>query len=266
VNGRISDRSFPRYLRIRIFLKRYLREIDRFLMQSEIYAKRIEEMGAAPERVRVAGSLKFDAAPGGAAPASARVTPKGRPVLVAGSTLDPEERILLSIFERLRTEVPALFLVLAPRHAPRFDAVGDLAGSRGLRVARRSRGDSAEKADVLLLDTLGELASVYAEADYAFVGGSLAPWGGHNIIEPASWGKPVLFGPHMQNFADVARIFVDAGAAVQVEDEAQLESALRALLASRERCEELSRKALAVVAENRGAAGRTVAALKELLP
>jgi 3-deoxy-D-manno-octulosonic-acid transferase len=266
VNGRISDRSFPGYLRIRIFLKRYLREIDRFLMQSETYAKRIEEMGASKDRVRVAGSLKFDAVPDGAAPISARLTPKGRPVLVAGSTLDPEERILFSVFERLRTEVPALFLVLAPRHAPRFDAVSELAVSSGLRVARRSRGDDAEKADVLLLDTLGELASVYAEADYAFVGGSLAPWGGHNIIEPASWGKPVLFGPHMQNFADVARIFLEAGAAIQVEDEAQLESALRELLSSRERCEELSRKALAVVAENRGAAARTVAALKEILP
>jgi 3-deoxy-D-manno-octulosonic-acid transferase len=162
--------------------------------------------------------------------------------------------------------VPALFLVLAPRHAPRFDAVSELAVSRGFRVARRSRGDDVERADVLLLDTLGELASVYAEADCAFVGGSLAPWGGHNIIEPASWGKPVLFGPHMQNFADVARIFLDAGAAIQVEDEAQLESGLRELLGSRERREELSRKALAVVAENRGAASRTVAAMKELLP
>ena len=118
---------------------------------------------------------------------------------------------------------------------------------------------------MLLLDTLGELASVYAEADFAFVGGSLASWGGHNIIEPASWGKPVLFGPHMQNFADIARIFLDAGAAIQVKDEAELESALRDLLARRERREELSRKALAVVTENRGAARRTVSAMREML-
>jgi 3-deoxy-D-manno-octulosonic-acid transferase len=148
---------------------------------------------------------------------------------------------------------------------PRFDAVWELASSRGLRVARRSRGEDAREADVLLLDTLGELASVYAEADYAFVGGSLASWGGHNIIEPASWGKPVLFGPHMQNFSDIARVFLDAGAAIQVRDEAELESSLRGLLGNRERCEELSRKARAVVDENRGAAGRTVSALREIL-
>ena len=266
VNGRISDRSFPGYLRIRYFLKRYLTEIDRFLMQSEAHARRIEEMGAAPSSVRVAGSLKFDAAPDGAAKPSARVTPEGRPILVAGSTLEPEERILFSVFERLRISAPDLFLVVAPRHAPRFDAVWKLASCRGLRVARRSRGEDMGDADVLLLDTLGELASVYAEADYAFVGGSLASWGGHNIIEPGAWGKPVLFGPHMQNFADVARIFLDAGAAIRVADEAELESALRDLLARPERCEELSRKALDVVAGNRGAAARTVSALKELLP
>jgi 3-deoxy-D-manno-octulosonic-acid transferase len=264
-NGRISDRSFPGYLRVRFFLKRAVSEIDRFLMQSETYARRIEAMGAPPEAVRVVGSLKFDPAPAGAAGAPARVTPKGRRILVAGSTLDPEERILLSVFQRLRVEAPDLFLVLAPRHVPRFDAAWDLVFSEGLGVARRSRGEDPAAADVLLLDTLGELASLYAEADYAFVGGSLASWGGHNIIEPASWGKPVLFGPHMQNFSDIARIFLDAGAALQVRDEAELESALRDLLASRERCEELSRKARAVVAENRGAASRTVSAIREIL-
>jgi len=265
VNGRISDRSFPGYLRIRFFLKRCLKEIDRFLMQSETYARRIEEMGAAPSSVRVVGSLKFDAAPDGASEPAARVTPEGRRVLVAGSTLDPEERIVFSVFERLRVPAPDLFLVVAPRHVPRFDAVWELASSRGLRVARRSSGERVGDADVLLLDTLGELASVYAEADYAFVGGSLASWGGHNIIEPARFGKPVLFGPHMQNFADVARIFLDAGAALQVKDEAELESALRDLLERRERRDELSNKARAVVAENRGAARRTVDELKEIL-
>jgi 3-deoxy-D-manno-octulosonic-acid transferase len=106
---------------------------------------------------------------------------------------------------------------------------------------------------------------VYAEADVAFVGGSLASWGGHNIIEPASWGKPVLFGPHMQNFLDVARIFLEGGGALQVKDEADLESALRDLLARPERREEISRRALAVVAANRGAASRTAGALEELL-
>jgi 3-deoxy-D-manno-octulosonic-acid transferase len=265
VNGRISDRSFPGYLRIRFFLRRYLREIDRFLMQSETYARRIEQMGAKPSEIRVAGSLKFDAAPSATRSHPTRLTPTGRPILVAGSTLDPEERILLSVFERLSTSSPDLFLVLAPRHLPRFDMVWELASKKGLKVARRSRKESVESADVLLLDTLGELASVYAEADLAFVGGSLASWGGHNIIEPASCGTPVVFGPHMQNFADVARIFLDAGAAIQVRDEEELESALRDLLSSRERREALARRASQVVEQNRGAAGRSVSMLKELV-
>ncbi len=265
VNGRISDRSFPGYLRIRFFLRRYLREIDLFLMQSEVYARRIQEMGAPPAAIRVTGSLKFDAVPSGAGPRGARVTPEGRTVLVAGSTLDPEEQILLSVCERLSISSPDLFLVIAPRHLPRFDAVWELASARGLRVARRSRKESVDDADVLLLDTLGELASIYAEADLAFVGGSLASWGGHNIIEPASCGTPVLFGPHMQNFADVARIFLDAGAAIQVRDEAELENVLRDLLASPERRAALGTKASEVVERNRGAAGRSVSALKELV-
>ncbi|MGH9335615.1 MAG: 3-deoxy-D-manno-octulosonic acid transferase [Vicinamibacteria bacterium] len=266
VNGRISDRSFPGYLRIRFFLRRYLREFDRFLMQDDTYARRIAEIGATERLVRVTGSLKFDAPLNGSAPRSARLTPEGRRILIGGSTLDPEERILLSVFERLRRSTPGLFLVLAPRHVPRFDEVYELARSRGLTIARRSRGESAGGVDVLLLDTLGELASIYAEADIVFVGGSLASWGGHNIIEPASLGKPVLFGPHMHNFADIARLFLENDAAVQVKDEDDLERALRELLARPERCGELSKKALDVVSENRGAATRSVAELKALLP
>ncbi|HEY7820651.1 MAG TPA: glycosyltransferase N-terminal domain-containing protein, partial [Vicinamibacteria bacterium] len=267
VNGRISDRSYPGYLRIRPFFERFLQEIDRFLMQSETYAERIRKMGARASSIEVVGSLKFDSDGASSSPRP-RVTPAGRPIVVAGSTLDPEERILLSVFERLRSDVSGLFLVIAPRQAPRFDAVFELASSRGFRVARRSLVTlpaGAESADVLILDTLGELASVYAEADVAFVGGSLASWGGHNIIEPASWGKPVLFGPHMQNFIDVARIFLEAGAALQVNDETELESALRDLLLRPERRDELSRRALAVVASNRGAASRTTGVLEELL-
>jgi 3-deoxy-D-manno-octulosonic-acid transferase len=266
VNGRISDRSFPRYRRVRPFLKRYLAEVDRFLMQSELYARRIVELGAPDEAVRVAGSLKFDADHGGAEERKERITPTGRPVLIGGSTLAPEETILLSVFERLRAGRPDLFLVLAPRHPARFDEVYDLAKARGLAVARRSQSPTANAgADVLILDTLGELASVYAEGEAVFVGGSLAAWGGHNIIEPASKGKPVLFGPHMQNFADIARLFLDADAAIQVASERDLERAFRELLEEPARREALARRALRVIEGNRGAADRTVAALEELL-
>jgi 3-deoxy-D-manno-octulosonic-acid transferase len=283
VNGRISDRSFPRYRVIRSFLKRFLAEVDRFLMQSALYAGRIGELGAAPASIRVVGSLKFDAdldldldLDSGSGSGSdsqvtreerSRVTPEGRRVLIAGSTLDPEEGALLSIFERLRATWPELFLVLAPRHPARFDEVYALATARGLGVARRSRPEaSPPDADVLVLDTLGELASLYAEAEVVFVGGSIATWGGHNIIEPAAKGKPVLFGPHMQNFAEIARLFLEADAAVQVQDAGELERALRDLLEHPSKREELSRRAREVVERNRGAADRTVASLRELLP
>jgi 3-deoxy-D-manno-octulosonic-acid transferase len=186
-------------------------------------------------------------------------------VLIGGSTLDPEESILLSVFERLRRSVHDLFLILAPRQPARFETVFDLARRRGLRVVKRSTAASFQEADVLVLDTLGELAAVYEEADYVFVGGSLAPWGGHNIIEPASHRKPVLFGPHMQNFSDIARLFLDANAAIQVRSEDELERALLDLAERPERRDELVENAARVVEENRGAADRTVAALRELL-
>jgi 3-deoxy-D-manno-octulosonic-acid transferase len=267
VNGRISDRSYPGYRRIRLFFRHYLAEVDRFLMQSELYARRVEALGAPAESVRVVGSLKFDGAGNGAPALSPRVTPEGRPILIAGSTLEPEEKILLSVLARLRGSFPDLYLVIAPRHPARFDEVAELARASGLRVARRSQSEpSAREADVLVLDTLGELASLYAEADVVFVGGSLATWGGHNIIEPASHGKPVLFGPHMQNFADIARLFLDAEAALQVKDETSLESTLRELLLSPELRGALSRRALDIVSANRGAADRTVAELKAIVP
>ena len=263
--GRISDRSFPRYRKVRGFMKRFLAEVDGFCMQSELDRDRIEALGASPERVRVSGNLKFDAI----APTLARgerVFPENRRVLVAGSTLDPEEEELLYVFESLSRDAPDLFLVIAPRHPPRFDMVAELVRARGHHVTRRSNpGADADNADVMILDTLGELASLYEQADYVFVGGSLADWGGHNIIEPASKGKPVVFGPHMRNFVDVARRFVEGNAAVQVQDRHELETVLRDWIENPGRARELSDNTTRVIADNRGASERTVAALKELL-
>ena len=263
--GRISDRSFPRYRKVRGFMKRFLAEVDGFCMQSELDRDRIEALGASPERVRVSGNLKFDAI----APTLARgerVFPENRRVLVAGSTLDPEEEELLYVFESLSRDAPDLFLVIAPRHPPRFDMVAELVRARGHHVTRRSNpGADADNADVMILDTLGELASLYEQADYVFVGGSLADWGGHNIIEPASKGKPVVFGPYMRNFADVARRFVEGNACVQVQDRHELETVLRDWIENPGRARELSDNTTRVIADNRGASERTVAALKELL-
>ena len=263
-NGRISDGSFPRYEAIAGVMKHYLEQVDMFCMQDELYAERIAALGAPASKIKRTGSLKFDALP--QAPSrDGRVVPDGRRILVGGSTSAGEEAALLSIFESLRKDYPDLFLVLAPRHAPRFDDVYELARGRDLRIARRSTPNAMPAdPDVLILDTLGELASLYREADYVFVGGSLANQGGHNIIEPASEGKPVLFGPHMQNFADIARSFLEAEAVVQVEDAPALEAALRELIESPDRARILGERARRVVEEQRGASERTVNVLKEL--
>jgi 3-deoxy-D-manno-octulosonic-acid transferase len=246
-------------------MKRVLAEVDSFCMQNELYRERVEALGAPPERARVTGSLKFDAI----APSFAgeRAFPENRRVLIAGSTLEPEERQLLYVFESLSREAPDLFLVIAPRHPPRFDAVADLVRRRGHRFVRRSQAetDADPGADVMILDTLGELAALYEQADYVFVGGSLADWGGHNIIEPASKGKPVVFGPHMQNFADVAKLFVEERAAVQVLDRAELEAVLREWIENPRSALEIAERTTRVIEDNRGASERTVAALQELL-
>jgi len=267
--GRISDRSFPRYRRVRRFMKRFLAEVDIVCVQNELYRDRIEALGVAPERIRVTGSLKFDAV-GAPSPfgksSSERVFPEDRRILVAGSTLDPEEAMLLRVFESLSRDAPDLFLVLAPRHPPRFDAVVELVRKRGHRVLRRSQPeDVTEDADVMILDTLGELAGLYREADYVFVGGSLVDAGGHNIIEPASQQKPVVFGPDMRNFADIARLFLDAEATVQVQDRRELESVLREWIENPRSAHDLAERTRAVIEDNRGASNKTVAALKELL-
>jgi 3-deoxy-D-manno-octulosonic-acid transferase len=268
VNGRISDRSYPRYRRIRLFMRRFVRYIDCFCMQSKRYAERIIELGADPSRVKVTGSLKFDAdVPGGGKPSAAsQLIPRKRPVLVAGSTLAPEEEMLLDVYSQLKAEHKDLFLLLAPRHPDRFDEVVELASSGPWKTVRRTAlKEPALDAEVMVLDTLGELASVYACADVVFVGGSLATWGGHNLIEPALVGKPILFGPHMSNFREMASMFLEADGAVQVVDREGLRDALEGLLADPKRRALLGENARRLVEENRGAGKKTIDAAREIL-
>ena len=223
VNGRISTRSFPRYRKARRFLSRVLSEIDLFLMQGEAHAERIRALGAPADRVQVTGNLKFDAvAPGRVPERLARLLQGGtapRPLWVAGSTVGGEEELVLSAFHRVRERVPQARLLVAPRHPERFAAVPALVEAAGFRCLRRSALDPAAWGDgeVLLLDTLGELAQVYALASVVFVGGSLVPAGGHNILEPAVAGKAVVVGPHMENFQEIADQFRAESAMVQVE-------------------------------------------------
>jgi 3-deoxy-D-manno-octulosonic-acid transferase len=278
VNGRISSRSFPRYRRARFFFRRVFQHLDRACMQSDESARRLIDIGADPRKVSVTGSLKFDSLerPGAAVPAGRgqyRVlryfrVPPDRPVVIAASTLKGEEPPVLSAFRKIKNEMPSALLVLAPRKPERFADAEALAIDAGFTTVKRSElpVDSEPRADVVILDTIGELAHLFEIATAVFVGGSLVDAGGHNILEPAVHGKAIVFGPHMSNFAEIAATFVENGAAEQVTDASGLEAALLSLLTDPVRRARLGAAARALVEANRGARARTLAAIDELFP
>ncbi|HEY0873383.1 MAG TPA: 3-deoxy-D-manno-octulosonic acid transferase [Vicinamibacterales bacterium] len=277
VNGRISSRSYPRYKLARPFFKHVLDNVDRFCMQSEESARRIIDMGADPARVTVTGSLKFDSLEG---PESVTVPDRGRnrvlryfrippdrPVVIAASTLKGEEEPVLEAFQRVRAMRPTALLIIAPRKPERFDDVEALARKTGLNVARRSelRVDSEPRHDIVILDTIGELAQLFQVATVVFVGGSLVDAGGHNILEPAVFGKPIIFGPHMENFAEIARAFLDNGAGIEVKHGRELETIFLELLGAPVRRASLGAAARALVEANRGARARSLDGIAQLL-
>lgn len=273
INGRISERSFARYRLVRPFIRRVLQCVDLFCMQTGTDAKRILALGASPERVNVVGNLKFDAA----SPADASLLAEqwrqelhieaARPVLVAGSTHAGEEEVLLEVFRHLRAEFPDLLLILAPRHPERVAQVETVVAGQGLTAVRRSavaQGRDSAK-EVILVDTVGELSTLYAVGSISFVGGSLVPRGGHNLLEPALHGRPVLFGPHMENFTEASAYFVEQGAAIQVSDAADLNRQLARLLRDPAAGEKMAQAAMTALAAHQGACERTVALLERLV-
>ena len=281
INGRISVRSYPRYRLIRPFFRRVLADVDRFCMQSEESARRLIDLGADPARVTMTGSLKFDSlevpTPSGTGVAHGkprerllrffRVSPS-RTVIVAGSTMRGEEAAVLAAFKRVKDTKSHVLAILAPRQPERFGEVERLARDAGFVTARRSELpiDAEPRADVVILDSLGELAQLYQVATVVFVGGSLADHGGHNILEPAVYGKPVIFGPHMQNFKEIAEAFVSNGAAIQVRSDQELDDTILALVRDPVQRARLGAAARALVEANRGAKGKTLAVIGELLP
>jgi 3-deoxy-D-manno-octulosonic-acid transferase len=276
VNGRLSSRSFPRYHMVRGFFRHVLADIDRFCVQSDDSARRFVALGAAADRVTVTGSLKFDtlgrsdAAPAGTRQQILRTLAfsPSQPVLVAGSTMKGEDAIVLRAFGRLKATLPSATLILAPRHPERFDDVVRQAERAGFETVRRTAlpPDGDPQADVIVLDTIGELATVYQLATLAFVGGSLVPTGGHNVLEPAACGRAVLFGPYMRNFAEIANAVVANGAGVQVASEAEFEAQVLALMTDPVRRAALGAAALALVGNNSGANDTTLQVLDALLP
>ncbi|HXB20586.1 MAG TPA: 3-deoxy-D-manno-octulosonic acid transferase [Candidatus Solibacter sp.] len=269
VNGRISDRSFPRYRRFRWFFAPVLADIDLFLAQTKEDAQRLYEMGADEQRVHVSGNLKFDVNPSAAIAITVdlrRALGKDAPVIVCGSTTAGEEEILLAAFNDVLKQHPKAVLILAPRHPERFDKIAGLVSTSGLSLTRRSTwpasGSLAGK--VFLLDSVGELASVYALADLAFVGGSLFPVGGHNILEPAQHGVAVLSGPHMHNFREIARIF-EQGGGLRVITPQDLSREWLALIGNPQERGSLGNRAQQLFAQYAGATARTLEALRPFL-
>ena len=276
-NGRLSPRSFPRYRIIRPFMRRVLGDIDRFCVQSEETARRLGKLGADASRVTVTGSLKFDSLDPSTAPGRGRERvvrffriSQGRLVFVAGSTSKGEEEAVIRAFNRVRTTQAGnnALLILAARHPERFADVERLCQREGLSTKRRSDLpiDSEPRVDAVILDTIGELAQLYQIATAVFVGGSLVPAGGHNILEPAVHGRPIIFGPHMDNFAEIADAFLTKGAAIQVRTDRELEDAVVSLMADPVRRLRLGAAARALVDENRGSKDKTLNVLAELLP
>ncbi len=272
VNGRISDRALPRYRRFRPVFRAALAWPDSIFVQSEAIRDRYIDIGAPADRVVVAGNLKYDAAPVQPAPPSAIVDLIGRTQpaqkWIAASTMPPvdavdvdESEVVLNTFEELAAMYPRSLLILVPRKPERFDSVAEALRARGINYVRRSQLEpdtTLTLPGVLLLDTMGELASVFALSDVVFMGGTLARRGGHNILEPAFVSCPVVIGPHMENFAAIAKEFRDEGAVLEIDSAAQLTSAIDSLFASEARRLELGRRAFELAERKRGVTARIV--------
>ncbi|HEV2915580.1 MAG TPA: 3-deoxy-D-manno-octulosonic acid transferase [Pyrinomonadaceae bacterium] len=280
VNGRLSEGSFRRYKLVRRFTARIVDCLNLAVMQSKADAERIRGLGLSSSRVMVSGNVKFDAdVPSGEQDLSRELDARfhfgrGRPLIVAASTHAPEERILVEAFRRLRAargECAARLLV-APRHPERFAETASLLDTSGLDWTRRSSPPGRrDDADVILLDTIGELRAVYRFASLVFVGGSIAPTGGHNVLEPAAVGACIITGAHTRNFEAIMRAFLEADALIQLPDLQETEAASELarvfgdMLADDERRRAIGARARSLVEQNRGASRRTVKLLAPLL-
>ncbi len=265
VNGRISDRAMPRYRKLRWFFRHVLELPDAILAQSGLNQSRFLELGAPAKKVRLAGNLKYDFDPRRQAPPPEvleffeRVKPAE--VWIAASTMPPaaaddpdEDEAVIAAFREVAQSHPGLLLVLAPRKPERFDRAAESLARAGIAFTRRSRMPGGGAA--LLLDSIGELGSLFGLADVVFMGGTLARRGGHNLLEPAFFGKPVIVGPHMENFAEIAAKFASAGALVPIAGAAELAGAVRGLLEDARRRERIGAAAVAAAESERGATER----------
>jgi len=270
VNARISDRSFHGYRRFRSWLTKILKSAAVFLAQTEEDRRRLAEIGAPADRIEITGNLKFDVSPPEPPPIVASLRSSfehagASPILVCGSTVEDEEPLLLRAFENVLASHPRAVMILAPRHPERFLQVAALLEKLGMRFWRRSLWNGQPLAGgVFLVDSIGELAALYSLATLAFVGGSLVPQGGHNIIEPAQYGVPIIVGTHTENFRDIVGLFQRRNA-VRIVGPAELPLAFMELISNEAERTALGRRGAETLRDQAGATGRTVAALEKLL-
>ncbi len=273
INARISDKSFKGYTAAKFLVRQILIKVNLFCAQTEQDAKRLISLGASQDKVKITGNLKFD---------NAKYTvsqedfmglkdklglSKRDKLLVAGSTHEGEEEIVLGSYKELLQDFPDLKLLLAPRHPERANDIEKLAIKNEFIPMRISRltSESVKPQTIFILDTVGQLMNYYALGDIIFVGGSLIKKGGHNILEPASLGKPVIFGPYMFNFRDIFELFINAKACILIKGKEELTAAIKDLLMSPEKIEELGKKGLNIIKQNKGAVSRTLEYIKVFL-
>lgn len=277
VNGRISDRSFPKYLKIKGLIASTFRRVTLVLAQTQEYADRFIALGCPPDCVRVTGSLKYDTAQTdgpveGADRLREQIRREDEPLWVAGGTGPGEEQILLDIYGRLRKEfgLQNLRLALIPRKPERFDETAQLIEKAGFAYVRYSRLKGEDrpcqtKPPVILGDTMGDLRKFYALADIVFVGRTLTPMGGSDMMEPAGLGKCTLFGPHTFNFRQTVEVLLGGRGAIEVQDEHDLETHVRQLLLNKELADQTAQNGRRIILDNKGTTGKMVEELKKIL-
>ncbi len=271
LNGRISPESLKGYKLIKPFMKKVLSYLDFIYMQGETDAERIVTIGADKKKAGIMGNFKFDIELDKKESVNWMDGVKGK-ILLAGSTHKGEEEIVLDAYEEVKKSFPDLKLILAPRHPERFNEAEEILKRRNLNFIRRTdfTVDSSQftvhsqQTDIILLDTIGELSQLFSKADVTFIGGSLLPFGGHNILEPAYWGKPSIFGPHMENFP-ITKDFLMEGAAIMVKDPGGLAAAIKDLLENTEKAEHMGQKAKGIIDKNTGAVKKAVALVRSFL-
>jgi len=269
-NVRLSERSYSSYAKFPSLVKRTLGMVDHFAVQGMLDRKHLELLGVESSKISETGSIKFDVSVPPSLRESAEVMRRqlgpDRPIWIAGSTREGEEGIILSVYKSLKELFPTLLLVLVPRHPERFDYMARKIQRRGLKCVRRTENvaELDSDVDVFLGDTMGELSLMYASSDVAFVGGSLEPLGGQNILEPCALGVPVVFGPHMFNFPDISRWTIKEGAGRMVYGEQGLKEAVAELLANPSLRDEMGSKGVAFIEAHRGALEKNYSLIKNL--